>query len=288
MNIGFIGAGKVGCSLGKLLSTRGMKVSGYYDRDTKFAEEAAQFTNSKAFAEPSALISESDVLFITVPDGLITTVYEGIRTLPIEGKYICHCSGSISSRDAFPDIGSTGAYEYSVHPLFAVSDRFETYPELADAFFTLEGDPSHIDDMADLLKQCGLRFQIIDPSSKTRYHLAAVYASNLTLALISNGISLLQECGFTADDALAALSPLVSGNIAHALANGPAKALTGPVERGDITTLGKHLSVTPDEDDRQLYTLLSAKLLPLAKAKNPDRDYSDLEHYLNEMKGKRK
>ena len=109
MKTGFIGAGKVGCSLGKLLTTRGMTVTGYCDRNTHFAEEAAQFTNTEAFAKAEDIIRESDVLFITVPDGLITEVFEEIRTLPIEGKYICHCSGSISSRDAFPEIGSTGA-----------------------------------------------------------------------------------------------------------------------------------------------------------------------------------
>lgn len=288
MKTGFIGAGKVGCSLGKLFSTRGIEVSGYYDRNTTYAEEAAQFTGSKVFADTETLINASDVLFITVPDGLITTVFEEIRTLPIEGKFICHCSGSISSEDAFPGIGSTNAYEYSVHPLFAVSDRFGTYQELADAFFTLEGNRQHIDEMSRLLSSAGLRFQIIDSSSKTRYHLAAVYSSNLMLALIQKAVTLLQECGFTESDALKAITPLVSGNVKHALEAGPAKALTGPVERGDITTLQKHLEVSAGEDDRELYTLLSKELLPLAKAKNPERDYGELEHFLSEMKGTEK
>lgn len=257
-----------------------MTVTGYYDRDTQNAEEAAHFINAKAFETPEALIKESDVLFITVPDGLISTVFEEIRTLPIKGKYICHCSGSISSKDAFPQIGSTGAYEYSVHPLFAVSDRFETYHELPDAFFTLEGNPAHIDEMSEYLRKAGLRFQIIDPAAKTRYHLAAVYASNLMLALIGESIQLLQECGFSEEDARSALTPLITGNVQHALERGVANALTGPVERGDITTLLKHLQEADDEEDRQLYRLLSRKLLPFAKAKNPNRDYQETESFL--------
>ena len=280
LKTGFIGAGKVGCSLGKLLTTRGMTVSGYYDRDTQFAEEAAQFTNTKAFDAPEALIEESDVLFITVPDGLISAVFDGIRTLPIEGKYICHCSGSISSEDAFPGIGSTDAYEYSVHPLFAVSSRFDAYQELSDAFFTLEGNASHIGEMSSYLEQAKLRWQIIEPAAKTRYHLAAVYASNLMLTLIDKGIALLQACGFSEEDARSALTPLVTGNVRHALEEGPARALTGPVERGDITTLRRHLQVPDSEEARQLYKLLSARLLHLAEAKNPDRDYSALETFL--------
>jgi hypothetical protein len=82
------------------------------------------------------------------------------------------------------------------------------------------------------------------------------------------------------EDARKALTPLISGNVQHALNAGPAKALTGPVERGDITTLEKHMQVTDSEEDKELYRLLSKKLLPLAKAKNPDRDYSSLEDFL--------
>ena len=279
LKTGFIGAGKVGCSLGKYLSIRGMKVTGYYDRNTEYAKEASQFTETKAFESIESILSESDVLFITVPDGLIREVFEEVSAFPIEGKYICHCSGSISSEDAFPGIGSTGAYEYSVHPLLAVSSRFETYQELTDAFFFFLGNPSHLSDMSDYLTRAGIKHQIIDPAAKSRYHLAAVFSSNLVLSLIGEGIGLLQECGFTETDARAALRTLVLGNVQHAVDSGPAAALTGPVERGDIATIQRHLDLLSAED-QQLYRLLSKKLLPLAKAKNPDRDYGSLEEYL--------
>ena len=187
MNIGFIGAGKVGCSLGKYFKGHGVNVLGYHDRQMQAAEEAASFTGTEAFAEAEALVCACDALFLTVPDGLIRTVAGEICQYPIEGKYICHCSGSISSEEALAGIKDAGAFAYSVHPLFAVSDRFGTYRELADAFFTLEGDPEHLDDMGKFLSEAGLRYQIIDPKSKSLYHLAAVVSSNQVLALIDAG-----------------------------------------------------------------------------------------------------
>ena len=281
MDIGFIGAGKVGCTLGKLFCERGLKVTGYYDSDADAANEAARFTGSACYSDMKQLAQSSDVLFLTVPDGLIGPVFSQLRgEADLAGRLICHCSGSISSRDVFEGIEDAGAFGYSVHPLFAVSSRFETYKELGGAFFSLEGDPSHIDDMAALLTEAGLRFQIIDPSSKTRYHLAAVYASNLVCGLIGEASRLLQECGFGEEDALKALSPLIAGNVEHALAVGPVQALTGPVERGDVITLEKHLSVCDSEEDRQLYLLLSEKLLRLAKEKHPERDYEKMEQYI--------
>ena len=283
MKIGFIGAGKVGCSLGKLLAGRGLTVAGYYDSDREAADEAARFTDSASFSDMQRLAEAVDILFLTVPDGLIRPVFLDLARsgADLDGKLICHCSGSISSREAFDGIRETGAFGYSVHPLFAVSSRFETYKELGEAFFSLEGDPSRIDDMSALLTQAGLRFQIIDPSAKTRYHLAAVYASNLVCGLIGEASRLLQECGFGEEDAIKALTPLIEGNVDHALAAGPVRALTGPVERGDVTTLEKHLSVCEKAEDRQLYLLLSRKLLDLARIKHPERDYTELEDYIS-------
>ena len=286
---GFIGAGKVGCSLGKYLSNHGVKVAGYYDRDTEAASDAAQFTNTARYDTAEELAADCDVLFITVPDGLIRTTFLALAGIDpaqaatdpaLAGKFICHCSGSLSSREVFAGIEETGAFGFSVHPLFAVSDRHKTWQELDKAFFTLEGDPSRIDDMSEFLTKAGVRFQIIDPAAKTRYHLAAVYGSNLICALIGESVQLLQECGFSEGDALKAIGPLVRGNVEHALEAGPVQALTGPVERGDVTTLQKHLGVMTAEEDQQLYRLLSKKLLGLAREKHPDRDYSDLERFL--------
>lgn len=283
-NIGFIGAGKVGFSLGKYLTTRGAAVAGYYDPDRQAAAEAARFTGSSSYGDMQRLVRDAELIFLTVPDGRISQVFRQLRAESedlLTGKILCHCSGSMSSGEAFDGIEDTGAFGYSVHPLFAVSDRFETYKELGGAFFSLEGDPSHLNDMAAFLKGAGLTFQIIDPAAKTKYHLAAVVASNLICGLIGQAEQLLRECGFAPEDALKALSPLIEGNVEHALATGPVQALTGPVERGDVTTLRKHLSVCDSEDDRQLYRLLSRKLLMLAKEKHPGRDYNELETFLN-------
>ena len=282
MKTGFIGAGKVGCSLGKYLSTKGIDVAGYHDQDRKAAEEAAKFTETKVYADPEELIADCDVLFLTVPDGLIPHVFEEISDGNIQDKLICHCSGSISSAEAFPGAPEKGAFRYSVHPLFAVSDRFTTYRELADAFFTMEGDPERIEEMEALLAKAGLRFKVIPPEEKRRYHLAAAIVSNLVLALVDTGLKELEVCGFGAEEAREAVTPLAEGNLRHALADGPARALTGPVERGDTETLRKHLACLDKEEDRELYRLLSYKLLALAREKNPDRDYSEMEKFLKD------
>ncbi|MDO5491061.1 MAG: DUF2520 domain-containing protein [Bacillota bacterium] len=283
MQTGFIGAGKVGCSLGRYLKESGVNIAGYYDRSEKAAEEGAQFTASAVYDDLKVMAEACDVLFITVPDRRIHAVYEELCTYSLDGKILCHCSGSISSQEAFPGARDRGACAYSVHPLLAVSDRFGSWQELVDAFFTLEGEEERIGEMEALLEKAGMRYQIIDPASKTLYHLAAVTASNHMLALISAAVEELVRCGFSEEDARSALTPLVTGNVRHGLEASLDRVLTGPVERGDVITLKKHLTQIDDPADRQLYMLLSGRLLKLAKRKNPDHDYTELEAFLNNV-----
>lgn len=281
MKAGFIGAGKVGFSLGKLFAERGIEVAGYADRDTTCAAEAAQFTDTKCYRSNNELANDCDVLFFTVPDGLITTAYRSVLPETLAGKIICHCSGALSSVKAFPDAAKLGTFAYSVHPMSAVSDRYNAYRELKDVFFTLEGAPGRLDEMkAFLTKGAGLEVQVIDPDSKERYHLAASVASNLVLALIQESIELLKECGFSEDRAIHALAPLVTGNASHAVTAGPVAALTGPVERGDTETLKKHLRQLETPQEKQAYLLLSQKLVTLAETKHPERSYADVRQLL--------
>jgi 3-hydroxyisobutyrate dehydrogenase-like beta-hydroxyacid dehydrogenase len=71
VNIGFIGAGKVGATLGKVFSDNGLSISGYYSRTKKSAKEVCDFIGTKSIDSIAELVSASDNLFITVTDGEI-------------------------------------------------------------------------------------------------------------------------------------------------------------------------------------------------------------------------
>ena len=93
MKIGFIGAGKVGFSLGKYFVSNGIFVTGYYSMSPKSAKSAAEFTNSRMYNSLTDILKDSDTLFITVPDDAIGTVWEYMKNLDVKNKKICHCSG---------------------------------------------------------------------------------------------------------------------------------------------------------------------------------------------------
>ncbi len=283
MKVGFVGAGKVGCSLGKHLALAGVHVVGFYSRSIESAKDAADFTKSNYFSNLGTLIEESDLVFVTVSDDAIYSVWQELQQHSIVGKYICHCSGSLSSK-IFSGIEELGAYSFSIHPLLAVSDRYQSYKELPKAIFTIEGNQNHLSEISSFLKETGLSLVKINDSNKTRYHSAAVMASNLVVALIQVAVEEFKQCGIPEEVVREAIAPLILGNVNKVLSIGAKDALTGPVERGDIGTVKKHLDVLKGTN-RDIYVDLSLKAISIAKDKHPDKDYSELETLLNSQGG---
>ena len=277
MRIGFIGAGKVGFSLGKFFVSRNIQVTGYYSRHQESAKEAAKFTETKFYKDISMLIKDSDAIFVTVPDGQIRVVYDQLKDREISEKQICHCSVAMSSKEAFPDANEHGAFGYSIHPLFPVSSKYDSYQKLADAFFCLEGDLAHMNDWVTLFQNIGVKTRMIESENKVKYHAACAIASNLVCALFAESMELLEACGFEKEEALEALSPLAKSNMEQILSCGPIGALTGPIERGDSLTVSKHLACFKNKDDRSMYTSVSRKLISMAKEKHPEKNYKELE-----------
>lgn len=280
MQIGIIGAGRVGCSMGKYLVEHGADVLGYYDTNDRAAEEAAQFTGTERYDTLAELVSASRLIFITTPDGIILRVWEQIRHLPLAQKIICHCSGALSS-DSFSGIEDTRAACLSIHPMLPFSNRFSSFEQLNNAFFTVEGQEHAVKVISELFRSFGNEICCIDGAKKAKYHAAASILSNQVIAVLDMGYSLLEECGFSRDDAVCATAQLVRRNIENVISSGCSKALTGPIERGDVQTVQKHISCL-DEQDVKLYKLLGKKLVKIAENKNPDKDYKEMEDLLDD------
>lgn len=276
MKIGIIGAGKVGTTLGKYLSEAGTEITGYYSRTKKSADDAATFTETKAFQNMTELVAASDTIFITTPDGVIEKVWQELTAEDIRQKIICHFSGSLSSY-VFSGIGATGAYGGSIHPMYAFSDRFTSYQQFHTAYLTMEGAEEMLQAMRSLFEGLGHKVLTLLPENKIKYHAAAALASNEMLALMQTSLDLLADCGFAQEEAMELLKPLVMGNITSMLEKGCVSALTGPIERGDVHTVEKHLEALAGNEAEKVYRSLGGTMIRLAQSKNPDRDYSAMK-----------
>lgn len=278
MIFGFIGAGKVGCSMGKYLKEHHVEVCGYYSKSVSSAKEAAEFTDSNWYCSIQELLKACDAVFITVPDDELTTVYNEVTAAITKPMCLIHCSG-LKSSDVFYNIQQYQSYGYSIHPLLAIHSKRESYKELSNSFFTIEGDENYIAYFKGLFEGIGNSVVILEKGKKSLYHASACIASNLVIGLLQKSFRYLEECGFKQEEAMKALKPLVLGNVNHIFEEGVREALTGPVERGDLATIEAHQKALPREDV-MLYDILSKELVRIAKEKNQNRDYDNVMRVL--------
>lgn len=268
--------------MGKYFSINNKKITGYYSRTYTSAIKASKFTNSKAYQDLKTLIEDSDTIFITTSDDSIYDVWQSINNYNLDGKILCHTSGSLSSK-IFSDINKSNSFGYSIHPMFPFSDKNNTYKELNKAYFSIEGDTKYLNYLKTFFESLGNKVILLNSDKKSLYHLANVTVSNLVLALLNLGCHYLEDCGISSDDSLNALLPLIENNVCNLKNKGFTEALTGPIERCDIGTIKKHLSVIPKRQ-ALLYKDLSLILLSLAKKKHCEKNYSILEEYLGGLK----
>ena len=262
MRIGFIGAGRMGFTLGKHLKTNGAGIVGYFSRSTDSAKEAATFTDSSFYETIEALVADCDAIITTVPDGQIAVVADQLDSMgdAVRDKILVHTSGALSSR-IFSKM-RTPVHGCSIHPIYATSSKYESYKGFERAFMTLEGDETAIAYFEPLMRKMGHKTKVITPDDKVRYHAACVMASNLVIGLYSMAVNNFEACGFEGKEAEEALMPLFKNNAENLAAYGMRDALTGPVARGDMETVRKHKEVL-EGDSLTAYEVLTKALVKL-------------------------
>lgn len=276
MKTGFIGAGKVGCSLGKYLSQK-YEISGFFSRNSVSAEKASEIAGGNAFESPAQLAKNSDIIFLTVPDGLIAETWEKYKEL-FCGKIICHCSGALSS-EIFEDSQVYNVKTCSVHMFQAVSDKENSWKLLKNSVFTVEGNARQT--LKNMLVSLGNEVQEIDADKKTLYHLSAVFSSNLVTGLLYSAEKMLEQCGFSEQTAEKAICSIALGNISNINKQGIVNSLTGCVERNDIETLVRHLAELEKSDrEREIYRLISKSLTEIAEQKHPETSFEQMKKEL--------
>lgn len=268
IKVGFIGPGKVGVNLARYFKEKGIIVTGFYGRNKSTAEDAANMTASKVFTNYDEVIKENDIIFITTPDDAVAAIDKELKNYNLSGKSVCHTSGSLESA-ILSNAKCAGALSYSIHPMFAFSHKNISNDVLENIYFSVEGDETSDENCSviKLMKTLGNKFFIRNITDSKVYHLANSIVSNLVLSLLDTGTKYLMKLGLDEKDAFAALLPLIEGNIKNISEKGFKGALTGPVVRGDIGTVKKHLSVL-NEEDTEMYKILSKHLLKLSEERN--------------------
>jgi predicted short-subunit dehydrogenase-like oxidoreductase (DUF2520 family) len=162
---------------------------------------------------------------IATPDAAVAEVAGAVQ--PVEDTVVAHLAGSLGL-DALARHPRTA----SIHPLVALPDADVGAERLRGAWFALAGDPL-VRTVVDALG--GQWFAVAD-DDRAAYHAAACIASNHLVALLGQA----ERVGAAAGVPREAFLDLVRATVENVATLGPARALTGPVARGDVATLERH------------------------------------------------
>lgn len=265
--LGFIGAGTVGKALAQRLAEVGYPVVAVASRSAASARElGTRAHGARVFGSAQEVADRSDVVFITTPDSAIGTVVEAVRWR--SGQLVVHCSGA-DSLDVLEPARQAGALVGVFHPLQSFAGPEQALRNLPGSTCALEGDPQVLEVLKEMAQAIGCRWMRLGPGQKALYHAAAVMASNYLVTLAAMSASLCNELGLRQEDALAALLPLMKGTLSNVEAMGLPGCLTGPIARGDVATVRKHLRALEVRAPElfQAYRQLALQTLPIGEAK---------------------
>ncbi len=242
MRVGIIGAGAVGTGMGLLLKQRNYIVAGVASRTYASARKAAARLQCPAFERPEEAARQAELVLITTNDQAIAPVAATVarRGGFRPGQIVAHMSGSLTSAVLAP-ARACGALALSLHPLQSCADADRAVANLPGSVFSLEGDREALPFGKRLVTELGGEYFIIKPEDKPLYHAAASVASNYLVSLVDFSYRLMHAIGMEPQMAARALAPLIEGTWKNIGEKGVPQALTGPIARGDVSTIKDHL-----------------------------------------------
>lgn len=210
-----VGQGRLGKAIAAALTTAGHDVTGPLGR---------------GFTGTSPSKHAPDAVLLCVPDAEI----QAAASLITRGPLVGHCSGATTLAPLAPHEA------FSLHPLMTVTHDGAPF---AGAGAAIAGSTDRATALAaSLAEALGMHPVVVADADRAAYHAAASIASNLLVTLEAAA----ERIAATAGINRALLLPLVRATVDNWAAQGPERALTGPVARGDEATVERQRAAVAD------------------------------------------
>jgi predicted short-subunit dehydrogenase-like oxidoreductase (DUF2520 family) len=284
--VAIVGAGNLASALAMSLRKAGYGVDVIVSRDNATSlKRARRLANGVgASAAPVTQVRlAAGVVWFCVPDAAIAAAAKALTgAADWKGKIALHSSGALGS-DELGALKRRGASIASVHPLMTFVRGAQ--PSLTGVPFAAEGDATAVRMAREIVRGLGGRAHTIRTKDKAAYHAWGTFASPLLTALLSTSEHVAAAAGVPRKEPRQRMLPILKQTLQNYAALGAAGAFSGPIIRGDVDTVKRHLRVLRAEPLAQAVYLSLARA---ALAYLPRKNKKKLEEALHSSRRKRR
>lgn len=253
LKICIIGVGRLGTSLACIIIKKNnpqvsvISIASRSDESLNNAKDIINMPDLKILFTKNNLAAahQANCIFICTPDDEIEKVCrELFENSKLHKKlFVIHFSGS-KKTDVLNSAKQKGASVACMHPLKSFASVAESVKTMENTLYgvTYDRNDSEIKEVVDLLLDLLAGKHIfIENSIKPLYHACACIASNYLVSLMNFAVETGEEIGLAPEVFLKGILNLSEGTMTNIKKLGTKKALTGPIARGDISTIKEHI-----------------------------------------------
>ena len=239
LDVGVVGAGRVGAVLGAALQRAGHRVVAVSGVSEQSRTRAAQLLPGIPVVAPDDVVRRAELVLLAVPDDALADLVGGLAATRTwqAGQLVVHTSGR-HGLDVYAPALEQHVLGLALHPAMTFTGTGLDLERLVECCFGVTA-PEPLRPVAEaLVLEIGAEPVWIEESARPLYHAALAHGANHLVTLIAQSLQALRAAGV--EEPSRVLGPLVSAALDNALRAGDA-ALTGPVARGDAGTVAEHL-----------------------------------------------
>jgi predicted short-subunit dehydrogenase-like oxidoreductase (DUF2520 family) len=242
--IAIVGAGNLARALAVSLRVAGYEIDQIISQKNAASLRRAQRLARQVGAAAVAMAPEqieSEIVWFCVPDAAIRSVATRLALAGNwKGKVALHSSGALTG-DELSSLSKRGAKVASVHPLMTFVRGSQ--PSFAGVPFAIEGNPQAVQAARAIVFSLHGKPFAIEKKHKAAYHCWGMFASPLLDALLVTSERIAHAAGVERAAARERMLPILRQTLENYAAFGAAGAFSGPIVRGDVETVKKHLRV---------------------------------------------
>ena len=219
LSVGIIGAGPVGCVLGRALASAGHIIVGIASTDERSLERADALMPGVKATAPHDLIELADLVLIAIPAAEVAGFVAGAAAAGLwrQGQLVAHTAGEFGIEVLQP-ASEAGAIALAIHPAMAFTGTSIDIAHLHESFFAVAAPTIALPIAQALVIEMGAEPIVIEPASRAAYFEAVSVAQNFSAMIVNQSIGLLESIGI--ESARGVIGPVIRSSVDAALRDG--------------------------------------------------------------------